>query len=302
MALAKALGCTVEELFGSAGEGDSKSQWAWPPPQDSWRYWQAEVGGRCLLFPVDALSAAGGTGHDGVLAAEEQPTSASPIARQTLVLACCDPAAGLLATLYGRATGLRLIVIPRSSQQSLELLAQGLVHVAGLHLSSSSEDRNAQAVHAKLGEGFKLLRVSTWQEGLAVARTSSARSVRSVLRSKPRWIGREPGSGAYQCMEDLLPGHAVARRIARDHRGVAEAIRSGWADAGVCLRLTCEEAGLRFFRLRDELFEFCFPAQWENDPRIQALVRIVRSPEYRRLLEDLPGYSLLHCGELRPAK
>jgi molybdate-binding protein len=79
---------------------------------------------------------------------------------------------------------------------------------------------------------------------------------------------------------------------------VADAIRSGWADVGVCLRLTCEEAGLQFLNLRDEFFELCFPAQAESDPRIQALLRVVRSPEYRRLLSDLPGYSLGDSGEI----
>jgi molybdate-binding protein/transcriptional regulator with XRE-family HTH domain len=302
LGLAKALGCTVEELFGAAGKAEPNSRWAWPPPQPAWRYWQAEIQGRSFLFPVEALAFTGGIPHDGVCTPAESPSAAAP-AEQTLVLACCDPSAGLLATLYARATGFRLIVIPRSSQQSLDLLAQGLVHVAGLHFSSQrDEDRNEQAVAAKVGEGFKLLRVSTWQEGLAVAKTQRARSVRSVVRSHLRWIGREPGSGARQCMEELLPGGLPVRRIARDHRGVADAIRSGWADVGVCLRLTCEEAGLQFLALRNEFFDLCFPAQAENDPRIQALLRVVRSAEYRRLLADLPGYSVSQSGDLRPGK
>ncbi len=302
LALAKVLDCSVEELFGIAGEGASESSWAWPPPRKTWRYWQAEVGGRSLLFPVDSLDTAGGVPHDGVCSPRQRPQAEPALARETLVLACCDPAAGLLATLYARSTGLRLVVIHRSSQQALDLLAQGVVHVAGLHLSSeSAEDGNAQAVQAKLGAGFKLMRIATWQEGLAVAAGHSAHSVRSVVRSRLRWIGREAGSGAHQCMEDLLPRRIATSRIARDHRGVAEAIRSGWADVGVCLRLTCEEAGLQFLSLRDELFELCFPAQSEHDPRIQALLRVVRSPEYRRLLADLPGYSLSHSGEVRTA-
>lgn len=300
LALARVLQCTVEELFGAAAAIESASHWAWSPPHDVWRYWQAEVGGKSLLFPVDVLSPAGGIPHDGVSAPPQPPPCDSPLSRQTLVLACCDPAAGLLATLYAQTTGLRLIVISRSSQQALDLLAKGLVHVAGLHLSSPDDkDRNTQVAAAKLGEGFKLLRVSTWQEGLAVSAAESVRSVRSVVKSGLRWIGREPGSGAHQCMHDLLHGRIATRRIARDHRGVAEAIRSGWADVGVCLRLPCEEAGLQFLSIRDEYFELCYSSQIENDPRLQALLRVVRSAEYRRLLADLPGYSVAASGEIR---
>jgi molybdate-binding protein len=251
------------------------------------------VGGKTLLFPVETISSAGGLAHDGLCGVAARMPEMCPVARQTLVVACCDPAVGLLANLYARMSGLRLVVISRSSQQSLELLAQGLVHVAGLHLASREHrERNTEAVRAKLGEGYQLLRVCRWQEGLAVGKDQRARSVRSLAGARLRWIGREPGSAAHECMAEMLPGKVSARRIARDHRGVAEAIRSGWADAGVCLRLVCEEAGLNFLPLRDEYFEFCFPVSMEADPRLSALVRVIRSAEYRRMMSELPGYSL----------
>lgn len=293
LALARSLGCTVEELFAVQPLAAPGVQWAWPPPGIPWRYWHAEVRGRMLLFPVEALSPAGGVPHDGIFGGEPTIEHDAALARQTLVLACCDPAAGLLATVYQRVTGLRLIVVSRSSQQSLDLLAQGLVHVAGLHLSSpDDEQRNAQAVQAKLGEGHTLQRVCRWQEGLAVGNDSSARSLRSVLNARLRWIGREPGSAAHDCMTQYAPSGLAARRVARDHRGVVDAIRSGWAEVGVCLRLTCEEAGLKFLTLRDEYFDLCYPSRAEHDPRVQGLLRVIHSTDYRRLLANLPGYSL----------
>lgn len=302
LALARAFGCTVEELFDAAPPEVCTPDWAWPPPRPQWRYWQAEVSGRPLLYPVESAAASSDWPHDGVGRPDALPDVDATLARRTLVLACCDPAAGLLASTYGRSTGFRMLVIPRASQRSLDLLARGLVHVAGLHLSSGSQDLNAQAVQSKLGAGFKLMRMATWQEGLAVTPTQSGRTVRSVVQSRLRWIGREPGSGARQCMDELLPRKVTTRHVASDHRGVAQAIRSGWADAGVCLRLACEEAGLRFLSLRDEYFELCYPAQAESDPRIQALVRVVRSAEYQRLLADLPGYGIAQTGEIRSAE
>ena len=62
----------------------------------------------------------------------------------------------------------------------------------------------------------------------------------------------------------------------------------GWADVGVCLRLTREEAGLRFFSLREDYFDFCFPPR-SNSSLIQALLRVVRSPEYRRSYPTCPA-------------
>ena len=79
---------------------------------------------------------------------------------------------------------------------------------------------------------------------------------------------------------------------------MAEAVRSGWADIGVCLRLVSEEAGLGFLAVRDEQYDLCYPANFEADPRIQALVETVRSSSYRGVLNDLPGYDAATTGEL----
>ena len=89
------------------------------------------------------------------------------------------------------------------------------------------------------------------------------------------------------------------RRLAQDHRGVAQAIRDGWADAGVCIRLVSEDAGLRFIPVREEIFEFCFPQTAASDPRIKALKEVLRLASFRKLLTELPGYDAGQCGDLQ---
>jgi putative molybdopterin biosynthesis protein len=126
-------------------------------------------------------------------------------------------------------------------------------------------------------------------EGVATA-SADRSSLRSLVRSKPRWIGREVGSGARQCLDEILGGRAAPRRTARDHRGVAEAIRNGWADAGVCLRIAAAEAKLNFLTVRQEAYDLCFATDAATDPRIRALVQVIESASYRRLIDDLPGY------------
>lgn len=299
LALARVLESSVEELFGLLSPYADEIPWAWTPPDPNWRYWLAEIDGRLLRFPVEIWGVTANEPHDGCGQAQKPHQTRLSLARQTLVVACCDPAGGLLASLYRQATGHRMIVIPRSSHQALDLLERGVVHAAGLHLSTDTEDRNADAVRRKLGGDYRLLRVAAWQEGLAMGGDCAAKSVMEAVRSPLRWVGREPGSGARQCLDELLPRRIVVQHVARDHRGVADAIRSGWADVGVCLRLTCAEAGLSFLALRDEVFEFCFPGHAEADVRLRSLVRTVRSSEYRRLLADLPGYDPSIGGEIR---
>jgi molybdate-binding protein/DNA-binding XRE family transcriptional regulator len=298
LSLAAAFGCTVEDLFGLAPQGPARPEWAWPPASMPCRYWLAQVRGRVLRYPAEATPA-GVVGHDGVFR-DGSFAARGDAAATTLVLACCDPAAGLLAAEYVRATGFRLLVLPRSSRQALTLLGQGLVHAAGLHFATDDEpDGNARAVRGTLGADYRLLRVARWQEGLSVTPAAEVRNVGDALRARLRWVGREPGSAARQCLDALLADRPAPRRMAQDHRGVADAIRCGWADIGVCHRLACEEAGLRFLAVRREHFDFCYPADADSDPRILALLEVVRSASYRGLLSDLPGYDSGRAGEVR---
>jgi molybdate-binding protein len=195
---------------------------------------------------------------------------------------------------------MRLLALHRPGRQALELLRQGLVHAAGLHFSTTDEpERNADAVRAALGPGHQLLRMARWQEGIATAPARRIRTVRAALRTRLTWVGREAGSGARQCLDRLFQDRAGPRRFASHHRGVAEAVRAGWADAGVCVRLASQEAGLGFLPVQDETYELCFPSAAINDRRIRALVSLVRSPAYRRLIGHKPGYDTSQAGELR---
>ncbi len=130
-------------------------------------------------------------------------------------------------------------------------------------------------------------------------------TIRDVLTAKLRWVLREPGSGAQQCLDEILPEPQSRRPNRRghraiDHRGVAEAIRGESADAGICLRIASEEAGLSFLSVRQEAYEICMPDDLLHDRRGRALLNVIRSTAYRRLLADLPGYSSTRTGDLQP--
>lgn len=297
LALAAALDCRVEDLFRLGDQPSAGPDWAWSPLRTPIRFWKAEVAGRDWLYPVEPTYA-GTLPHDGMFDGTTTIARVESIP-PTLVMATCDPAVGLLAGELSRASGIRLLPLVRSSRTALRTLQDGKAHVAGLHLGAEGTDENAVAVREMLGPGYRLVRVAAWEEGIVTAGDRKLSSPSAARRAQFKWVGREPGSGARQCFEEVLGTGISPKRIALDHRGVAEAVRAGWADAGICLRLVGEEVALEFLHVRSEAYDLCYPEALENDARLRALLAAIRGPRYRNQLADLSGYRAA-TGEIVP--
>ena len=302
LSLARALECSVEELF-SLAEMDLKgAKWAWKPTQTVGRFWQSRVGGKILLFPTEWIPS-NTLCHHGFYENNRISLNRPCDPNQILVIAGCDPAVGLVAAHMESVSSFRVLPLIRSSGKALELMEKGLVHVAGFHFSDGSiQDKNSVIAKKLLGEKYRLLRVARWEEGVVVDPLLKVDSIGSALGSNLRWVGREEGSGARECLDQVLCGHSKPEGYqyqALDHHGVAEIISTGWAQAGVCIRLSAEERGLRFLKVREENYDLCFSSAEESDPRIQTLLAVVSSASYREDLEQLPGYHTVSTGNLQ---
>jgi molybdate-binding protein len=215
------------------------------------------------------------------------------------VLASCDPAAGLLVDELWREHQVRLIVVTCNSSRALERVKLGKAHVAGLHLADAEDaGGHEERIRQTLGTAANLLHLADWEEGLAVSGSIQSRSLSTIARSRIRWVGREAGSGARVCQDQLLPGKRSPQSQAGSHWSVAEALRNNWADAGVCPRLVSEAAGLRFFSVRRAAYQLCFPADLADDYRLRCLVQTVRSRSFRDQLKLLPGISATNSGNV----
>lgn len=299
--LAAALGSTVEALFG-AGDASAPA-WAWTPePDRDGRVWCASIAGRTHLFPVEP-TAAGVIPHDAWFDGREVRSRTGRAApERTLVLAGCDPTAGILARELARHD-VRLLPLLRSSSAALDLLQRGVVHAAGLHFSTAAgTPANDITVRASAGTAWRLLHQLQWQSGVAIGSTRRERSTTALLRSNARWVNREEGSAARRTF-DLMLGRrrrpAGYHRVVRDHRAVAVTISSGWAEAGVCVRPAAADARLAFIPMHQESYELCVSENMADDPRVRALVAVLQSKSYREQVADLPGCDAAHTGDVR---
>jgi putative molybdopterin biosynthesis protein len=309
VALSRALGLTVEELFGPSI----------PEPVVPVRSVAplGEAGARVSLAPVGeslvALPLVGGTvTKAGFAPAGGRVTDAGEVVplgppRPTLVVAGCDPALPLLEMpLSLLDPPIAFAWWPCPSQEALGLASEGLVHVAGAHLRGRSGDYNTGPARELLPGGGEVIGFCSWREGVVLRPEVAAgiSGIADVAAARLRLVNREPGAEARRVLDrelarqgingQELPGY---RTQATGHLEVAAAIAVGLADAGIASEPAALAYDLAFVPLTSERFDLVVPAAQAGSREVQALLRALSSPWLLDQLASLPGYSMTQCGE-----
>jgi molybdate-binding protein/DNA-binding XRE family transcriptional regulator len=330
LGLARALGMTVEELFGPGDPGDpvlARPVAAVNGPGS--RVALATVGDTFVALPLQADTAARmGFGPAGGLVAGPSPAPAAvsavrrepgnlvpvrPIGppRPTVVVAGCDPALPLLETpLALLDPPLAFTWWPCGSGEALRLAAAGLVHAAGVHQVGPSDPTAGPADTGDATDipgGGEMVGFASWREGLVVRPGTHVRGLGDVARQGLRLVNREPGAQARALLDRErlrlrldpaeLPGYD---RGAAAHLPGAAAIAGGLADAGVSSEPAALAYGLDFIPLAAERFDLVLPAKHAASREVQGLLKVLTSPWLLAQLASLPGYDAGRCGE-RPS-
>ncbi len=326
LALAQALGMTVEELFGSAETILPVPARPVGPFGPAGRVELASIGDTVVALPLAGPTvsragflpagglAAGGLAAGGLAASRAGSGQVAtrvdvrPIGplRPTLVVAGCDPALPLLEEpLSLLDPPIAFSWWPCSSAEALRLAAQGLVHAAGAHLRDPSGEYNTAAAAELLAGGGEVIGFSAWREGLVLGPAAAgAAGVADLAGTGLRLVNREPGAEARRVLDrelaragigpELVAGYGTA---AAGHLQVAGAIAAGLADAGVASEPAALAYGLAFLPLAAERFDLVIPAAQAGSREVQALLRVLGSRWLLDQLASLPGYDPAPCGQ-----
>ena len=317
LALARALGMTVEDMFGPAVPAlQVVARPVAPLGGKDARVTLAPMGDGFVALPLSGatVSRAGFLPAGGLVArAADSGTGAGELVqpvgppRPTLVVAGCDPALPLLESPLGLLDPpVAFSWWPCPSRGALGLAAEGLVHAAGAHLRGRGSEYNIGAAADLLPHGGEVIGFCSWREGL-VLRPELAGQVSGVgdvaLRGL-RLVNREPGAEARSVLDrelaDLgidtgqLPGYGTR---ATGHLHVAAAVAAGLADAGIASEPAALAYELAFVPLATERFDFVIPADHAGTREVQGLLKVLSSPWLHDQLASLPGYDPARCGE-----
>ncbi len=291
LALARILGTTVEELFGSSGTAPRALSPAGSPPGT--RLLLVEVGTRVTGHVLDPSS---GEPADALVEAEDRPpTLLDPERwRRTLLVAGCDPALRMLALRSGNARWLNA-----GTGAAVDLLVQRRAHVAGVHSLTERDRRRIR--------GAVLVHLATWPLGIAtrVGNPLGIRGVVDLAREDVRLVNRESGASARGLLDQLLANVGLASWLvrgyadeARSHDAVALTIALGAADVGLTTQAAAAAHGLEFRQLSEESFNLVVTASEAERPELQGLLATARTPAFRRDVGALPGYGTTRSGQL----
>jgi molybdate-binding protein/DNA-binding XRE family transcriptional regulator len=309
LALASALGMTVEALFGPGDPADPVlARPVAAASRGGARVVLATVGDTFVALPLHAdMAARVGFGAAGGLVVGASPgldpIEVRPIGppRPTLVVAGCDPALPLLETpLALLDPPVAFAWWPCGSGEALRLAAAGLVHAAGVHQPGGEREAD-EAV--EIPGGAEVVGFAAWREGLVVRPGAGIRGLDDVTRQRLRLVNREAGAQARTLLDqecarlrltpDELPGYDSR---AAGHLQVAAAIAGRLADAGVSSEPAALAYGLDFLPLASEQFDLVLPAKHAASREVQGLLKVLTSPWLLAQLASLSGYDPASCG------
>jgi putative molybdopterin biosynthesis protein len=226
--------------------------------------------------------------------------------RKRLLIAGCDPGISVLLRHLQRE-GVEAVVAYRNSSQSLNLLKESLIHVAGSHLrDEATGESNLPVIRKQFPkDSVAVISYAIWQEGIVVARGNpkNIRGIEDLTRKNVVIVNRELGSGSRNLLDSHLRRAGIAPKavkgyeeIASGHLPAAWQVRNGFADCCLATKTAACVFGLNFIPLESERYDLVIQNHNLNHPGVQILLDTLGRTAFRRELEGLGGYDTTISG------
>jgi molybdate-binding protein/DNA-binding XRE family transcriptional regulator len=230
-------------------------------------------------------------------------------AQKRIVLAGCDPAAGLLSRMVEKISGVEIVSAAASSKLALAWLSEGKVHIAGSHLEDAKTGEfNRPFIRAHFpDEDFIVVTFARWEEGLITVsgNPKRVRKIEDLARKNIKFVNREPGSGSRGLLDQLLEKAGIDaqkvqgyERIAYGHLAAAYCVVAREADVCLATRSAARTFGLDFIPLHSERYDLVMRKRTADLPAVKALLDVLQRATLRRKLEVLAGYDTTETGAL----
>ena len=289
LGLARALSCSVEELFTSASVSALPALGDELPDRTPLRV--GRVG--------DQLVAAELADHGTAGAAWARPDAViedgrlrlfAGAAPAGLVIAGCDPALGIAESALDGLGPSSLLALSASTGVALGALARGTLHGAVVHGPEHRLPKSPVPVIR--------LHLARWYVGLATPAGLADRSLEAVCGSDLPVTQRDATAASQQALDRAVAQAGLRSPGGPKANGHIDAART--AAIRQCAAITTEGAarafGLHFQPLEGHSVQIWIDQRWGGHPAISALGNVLTSQGFRDRVTQFGGYDLAGCG------
>jgi putative molybdopterin biosynthesis protein len=187
-------------------------------------------------------------------------------------------------------------------------LKSGICHLAGAHLlDPDTGDYNFSYIRNHLkGLEVKVINLVHREQGLIVPHKNpkGLRSLVDLLQEGISFINRQKGSGTRILLDHELrslsidPGQIKGyEKEEFTHMAVASLVASGMVDAGLGILTAAKAMHLDFIPIAKERYDLIIPSVHFEEDKIQKLIDVVRSKEFKEEVLRMGGYDVSMTGE-----
>lgn len=234
--------------------------------------------------------------------------STREIERTIVALGSHDLTLDLMAQFLAQA-GRRLTSGNLGSLGGLIALGRGQAHVAGSHLlDPESGEYNLAYIDRYLRDvPVAVVALVGREQGLITAPGNPKRigGLGDLAAGRIMFVNRQRGSGTrilldYHLGQAGIPSTAISGydREEFTHLGVAAAVASGRADAGLGIRAAASALMLDFVPLVQERYDLVIPERFFGSVELEPLLELLRNARFRDAVGELPGYDTTPMGRI----
>jgi molybdate-binding protein/DNA-binding transcriptional regulator YhcF (GntR family) len=199
-------------------------------------------------------------------------------------------------------------ITPAGSLGGLLAIQEGKADMAGIHLldEETGEYNYPYIKHTLQGIEVAVVHLADRIQVLMMAKDNPKHihGLEDLRRPDITFVNRQKGSGTrvwldYKLRElGIIPGSikGYAREL-ETHLAVAQAIVKGEADVGLGIQAAATSFNLDFLPATKERFDLVIPIGNYNSPLFAPMLEIIKSEEFKKIVNEMGGYDTSQAGE-----
>jgi putative molybdopterin biosynthesis protein len=188
-------------------------------------------------------------------------------------------------------------------------LKRGTAHMAGCHLLDiQTGEYNISYIRKYLeGVPVHVFNLVARDQGLIIqeGNPKEVKGIGDLKRDDITFVNRQPGSGTRILFDYKLKEMGIdpARIMGYEneeytHMNVAVSVLNGMTDVGLGIMAAARALDLDFIPVIKEQYDLVVPSSFVDDPKIELIIGVARSREFRERVKGLGGYNPAKSGDL----